>query len=68
MGTIKLKTNVKCSGCVAKIAPYLNDVVGHGKWSVDLNDPQRTLTVDKSIDTQEVKAALAKAGYKGDEK
>jgi copper chaperone CopZ len=68
MNKIELKTNVKCSACVEKIAPFLNDLVGRGKWSVDLTDPQRTLRVDTPANLEEVKAALAKAGYKGEGK
>ena len=66
MTTIRLKTNIKCSGCIAKITPYLNDAVGPGKWNVDLNNPQRILTVLGTADDQTVKIALTKAGYKGE--
>lgn len=61
----KFKTNIKCSACVAKVTPFLNEVVGENKWQVDLVDPARTLTVDNSEDKKIVEA-LQKAGYKGE--
>jgi len=66
MKTLRLKTNVKCSGCIEKITPYLNEAVGSGKWSVDLNDPQRILTITEATNDEVVKKALSNAGYKGE--
>jgi copper chaperone CopZ len=65
MNEIKFKTNIKCSACVAKVTPYLNEVVGENHWQVDLVDPARTLTVDNSDDVKIVEA-LQKAGYKAE--
>jgi copper chaperone len=65
MEKTKFKTNIKCSACVAKVTPYLNEVVGENHWQVDLVDPARTLTVDNSDDTKIVEA-LQKAGYKAE--
>ncbi len=65
MEKTKFKTNIKCSDCVAKVTPYLNEVVGENNWQVDLVDPARTLTVDNS-DDKKIVEALQKAGYKGE--
>jgi len=59
------KTNIKCSACVAKVTPYLNEVAGENHWQVDLVDPARTLTVDNA-DDQKIVEALQKAGYKAE--
>jgi copper chaperone len=59
----KFKTNIKCSACVAKVTPYLNDVVGENQWNVDLAATQRTLTINTQANESMVKDALKKAGY-----
>ena len=59
----KFKTNIKCSACVEKVTPYLNEVAGIDQWNVDLTSPQRTLTVAGGASESEVKESLKKAGY-----
>lgn len=66
METNKFKTNIKCTGCVATVTPFLNEAVGEGKWQVDLNDPSRVLTVNGETDKDAVMRALEKAGYKAE--
>jgi copper chaperone len=66
METNKYKTNVKCTGCVATVTPFLNAAVGENKWEVDLTDPSRVLTVKSDTDTNVVIGALEKAGYKAE--
>lgn len=61
----RFKTNIKCSACVAKVTPFLNEVAGENHWQVDLVDPARTLTVENSNE-KEIVEALQKAGYKGE--
>jgi copper chaperone len=64
METIKLKTSIKCNGCVATVTPFLDNLKGLEGWSVDLNDPQRILTADISgISAKDVMAVLHKAGF-----
>jgi len=65
METTKFKTNIKCSACVAKVTPYLNEVAGENNWQVDLIDPARILTVQEA-DEKKITEALQKAGYKGE--
>jgi copper chaperone CopZ len=66
MSELKLKTNIKCDACVAKVTPYLNEVAGKENWQVDLKDPARVLTVKTDASAEEVVEALQKAGYKGE--
>lgn len=57
----KFKTNIKCSACVAKVTPGLNETVGEGKWKVDLAHPHRILTIEENdID---VNSKLREVGY-----
>jgi copper chaperone CopZ len=63
METIKFKTNIKCSGCIATVTPHLNEAVGEGKWAVDLGDPAKVLTIADEKDAAKAKEAVEKAGY-----
>jgi copper chaperone len=62
METLKLKTNINCSGCVAKITSSLNETVGENNWKVDTQNPNKILTVSGT----EVRA-VEKAGFKAEE-
>lgn len=43
--TTTFKTNINCSGCVAKASPVLNEVVGEGNWSVETERADKKLTI-----------------------
>jgi copper chaperone len=64
MQTIKFKTNIKCSGCIAKVTPKLNQVIGINKWNVDITDPMKVLTIEnQGINPNEIVEALKEVGY-----
>lgn len=68
METLQFKTTIKCSGCIEKVTPYLNETVGENNWEVDLQNSQKVLTIPNAEQLQsgEVVEALAKAGYKAE--
>lgn len=66
METTKFKTNIKCDACVAKVADSLNTAVGDSNWEVDLKDPQRTLTISKSVPAETIISALQSVGYQAE--
>ncbi|NLR80901.1 heavy-metal-associated domain-containing protein [Chitinophaga eiseniae] len=67
METTQFKTNIKCSGCIATVTPVLNGLVGEDNWEVDLQSPDKVLTIAKeNIDKSEVRNAIEKAGYKAE--
>jgi copper chaperone CopZ len=66
METIKFKTNIKCSGCVATVTPFLNEALGEDKWKVDYNDPAKVLTVADEPDQDKIIKAVEKAGYRAE--
>lgn len=67
METIKLKTNIKCGGCIATVTPFLNESVGAGNWQVDTQNPDKVLTVQtEGVTADSVKAAVQQAGYKAE--
>jgi copper chaperone len=67
METVKFKTNIKCSGCIATVTPALNELVGQDNWEVDLQSPDKILTISTDeASKQEIKQAVEKAGYKAE--
>lgn len=67
METLKFKTNIKCSGCIATATPYLNEVVGEDNWAVDTKSPEKFLTVvAKDITADTVIKAVESSGYKAE--
>ncbi len=66
METIKFKTTIKCSGCVLKVTPFLNEALGEDNWEVDYTNPSKVLTVVGETDYAKVIEAVEKAGYKAE--
>jgi copper chaperone len=64
MNTLKFTTNIKCGGCIAKVAPSLNNAKGISKWEVDTTNPQKVLTVETSelLET-EIVSIIKNAGF-----
>lgn len=68
MDTLKFKTTLKCSGCVATITPAMNETAGANNWSVDLTSPEKVLTVqlDDAAKEKIVIDKLQQSGYKAE--
>jgi copper chaperone len=66
MEQLKFKTTLKCSGCVEKVTPHLNEAAGQGNWEVDLTNPSRILTITANGNEAKIKEAMEKAGYKAE--
>lgn len=66
MEALKFNTTIKCSGCVAKVTPHLNETVGEGNWEVDLTNPSKVLTIRENVDAGKVKEAVEKAGFRAE--
>jgi copper chaperone len=66
MNTLKFKTNINCGGCKAKVSNFLNGEKNIQQWSVDIENPEKILTVEgENINEQLVISTIAKAGFKG---
>lgn len=61
---LKFKTNAKCGGCVAAIGEKLKGIMGEGDWSIDLQSPDRILTVTAAVPAERVMDAVKAAGFK----
>lgn len=61
----QFKTNINCSGCVAKVTPFLNDAEGIKHWEVDTTDKDKILTVSsEGLAEQAIVETVQKAGFK----
>lgn len=67
MKTIKLKTNINCGGCKAKVAPYLNANPGIKEWNVDTVNPQKVITVQtENLKNDDITELIRKSGFKAE--
>ena len=68
METLKFKTNIKCSGCIETVTPFLNKVSTIDHWEVNTTSADKILTVQgaPSLSNEQVVSALEKAGYKAE--
>lgn len=64
MNTIKFKTNLKCSGCVEKIAKVLDNNPSIKSWEVDLSSTEKELKVETSLSEKQVQELIASVGFK----
>jgi copper chaperone len=65
METIVFKTNMKCSGCIEKVTPALNELAGKDHWFVDLQHSDKILTVQgENIPDRQILSAVEKAGFR----
>ena len=68
MKTLKFKTNINCSGCIRSVTPFLDSEKEIAHWEVDINNPDKILTVSTgTLTADEVEDVVKKAGYKADE-
>lgn len=67
MKQYQFKTNINCSGCVAKVTPVLEQNEEIKDWKVDTDNPNKILTVEtESLNEEQVKAIVQKAGFKAE--
>ena len=63
----QFKTNINCGGCIEAVTPYLeaNNAIQH--WEVDINGPNKVLTVETDQLTDEmIREIVKKAGYRAE--
>ncbi len=62
---LKFKTNINCGGCIASVTPHLNKAENIAEWQVDLENPDKILTVrGKELTPEQVKEIVEQAGFK----
>jgi len=64
MKKYQFKSDIKCTGCMAKVAPFLDQHSGIKKWEVDIFTPQKVLTVESDdLTEEEIKKLVKEAGF-----
>ena len=64
MKILTFTSNIACNGCVSKVKPFLDELEGVIKWEVDIENPQKILTVQSSeLSADQIQEAVIKAGY-----
>tara|TARA_R110001583_G_scaffold412_4_gene3869 strand:+ start:11796 stop:12008 length:213 start_codon:yes stop_codon:yes gene_type:complete len=64
MENLKFKTNINCTGCLSKVSPQLNNEKGIEEWNVDLESPEKILSVKaSSASEEEIVNAVKKVGF-----
>jgi copper chaperone CopZ len=64
---LQFKTNLNCGGCVSKVKSDLDTINGIGEWTVDLENPDKILTVkSEGITEEEVITLIKKKGFKAE--
>lgn len=62
--TLKFKTNINCSGCVAKVRPFLEEADGICHWNVDTDNKEKILAVhSKGITKEEIIQKVQEVGF-----
>lgn len=60
----RYRTSIMCNGCIAKVKPILDSAEGVASWSVNLDTPERILTiVPDGVVKEELLAQLRGAGF-----
>ena len=65
MKKLDFKTNINCENCIRSVTPFLNEVDSIDLWKVDINNPEKILSVEFEEDgnAEEVMDAVKKAGF-----
>lgn len=67
MKTFKFNTNINCSGCIAKVTPFLNAKKEIVEWNVDTTNPKKVLTITtNNFDQDEINTLINEAGFKSE--
>lgn len=68
METQQFKTTIKCSGCVAQVTPALNELLGENNWKVDVQNPDKVLTVNpiSPVTASQIIEAISQTGFKAE--
>ena len=67
METLQFKTNINCSGCIAKVTGPMNEEAGIKNWQVDTANPKKILTVETAeLSAKQVIEVVSKAGFKAE--
>lgn len=65
--TYRFKTTLNCGGCVSKVKSDLDQAAGIEKWEVNIDNPDKILTVKATnIDPNEVVQIVKSKGFQAE--
>lgn len=68
MPTLKFKTNINCSACVAKVTPFLNRKEGIDAWSVDTDSADKILSIEtQRLTAEDIVKTVQRTGFVAEE-
>ena len=68
MKTLQFKTNIECANCLAKVTPFLNKKEGIASWKVDIDHPDKILTVEtESLSADDIIKTIKRTGFEATE-
>lgn len=68
MKTLRFKTNINCSNCLAKVTPFLDRKEGIQSWRVDIDNPNKILTVETELlDAGDIVKTIKRTGFEAEE-
>ena len=61
---LKFKTNINCNNCIRSVTGFLNDVKEIEHWEVDIDNPNKILTVvGEFVTPEKIVEAVEEAGF-----
>jgi len=67
MGTIKFKTNINCTNCLARVTPFLDKKEGIKSWNVDIDNPDKILTVEtEDLTAEDIVKTVKRTGFEAE--
>lgn len=67
MKTLHFKTNIHCSNCVAKVKPFLDKKKGVFSWKVDIDHPDKILTVETDdLSAEDIIKTIKRTGFEAE--
>lgn len=67
MKTLNFKTNINCANCVAKVTPFLNKKEGILSWGVDIESPEKMLTVETTdLTPEDIVKTIKRTGFEAE--
>lgn len=67
MEKYQFKTTINCGGCIAKVTPHLDANTDIKQWDVDINNPDKILSVEtESLGQEDIKELVERLGFKAE--
>lgn len=67
MRTLRFKTNINCSNCVAKVTPFLDKKEGISSWKVDTDNSDKILTVEtEDLEEVDIIKTVKRTGFEAE--